>query len=52
VRETLILEREHSATCQAAIGQSNWSTGQLVNWSTLVTWSKSVVNSGQNWKNG
>ncbi|QCD99985.1 hypothetical protein DEO72_LG7g1272 [Vigna unguiculata] len=25
---TLILEREHSATCQAAIGQSNWSTGQ------------------------
>jgi len=33
VREqTLILEREHSVTCQAAIGQSNWSTGQ--HWST------------------
>jgi len=25
---TLILEREHFATCQATIGQSNWSIGQ------------------------
>jgi len=47
VRETLILEREHSATCQAAIGQSNWSTGQ--HWSngqsqqsTLVKTAKMV----------
>jgi len=42
------LERESAlyTTCQAVIGQSNWSTGQLVNWS------KSAVNSGQNCKNG
>jgi len=40
------LERESAlcTTCQAAIGQSNWST--------LVNWSKSAVNSSQNCKNG
>jgi len=44
--ETLILERESAlcATCQHLIEQSNWST--------LVNWSKSAVNSGQNCKYG
>jgi len=37
-------ERKCTATCQHLIGQSNWST--------LVNWSKSAVNSGQNCKYG
>ncbi|QCD78613.1 hypothetical protein DEO72_LG2g2692 [Vigna unguiculata] len=37
-------ERVLCATCQHLIGQSNWST--------LVNWSKSAVNSGQNCKYG
>jgi len=37
-------ERICTATCQHLIGQSNWST--------LVNWSKSAVNSGQNCKYG
>ncbi|QCD93497.1 hypothetical protein DEO72_LG5g1572 [Vigna unguiculata] len=36
-------ERVLCATCQRLIGQSNWST--------LVNWSKSAVNSGQFCKN-
>jgi len=45
--ETLILERDclrHVSTCY-------W-TVKLVNWSTLVKWSKSAVNFCQNCKNG
>jgi len=42
VRETLILEREHFATFQAAIGQSNWSTGQLINTGQMVKTAKMV----------
>jgi len=51
VRETLILERESALTRgNLSMDTEMVKTGQL--WSTLVNWSKSAVNSGQNCKYG
>ena len=46
-RETLVLERDTLRHVSASD-----RTVKLVNWSTLVNWSKSAVNSGQNCKYG